>query len=72
MMRLVAEHLGFRLRVVGMVIHGSSFASWRWLARPCACDAQHLQLMSIISWQRATEEAIPLITSRPYVISATL
>jgi len=72
MMRLGAEHLGFRLRVVAMVINGSNFASWRWLARPCVFGALRLRLMSIISWQRATAAATPWITSRPYVISATL
>jgi len=47
MMRLGAELLDFRLLVVATGIHGSNFASWRWLARPCAFDAQRLQLMSI-------------------------
>jgi len=70
-MRLGAELLGFRLLVVAMVIHGSNSGSLPSLARLCAFGALRLRLMSIISWQRATEEAIPLITSRPYVISAT-
>jgi hypothetical protein len=46
-MRLGAELLGFRLLVVATVINGSNFASWRWLARLCASDAQRLQLIAI-------------------------
>jgi len=71
MMRLGAELLGFRLRVVATVIHGNSFASLRWLARPCAFDAQRLQLMSITSSQRVTAAPTPSTTSRPSATSAT-
>lgn len=71
MMRLGAELLGFRLPVVAMVINGSNFASWRWLALRSACDAQRLQLMLTISSQRVTAAATPWITSRPSATSAT-
>jgi len=71
MMRLGAEHLGFRLLVVGMVIHGSNSGSLPSLALPCACDAQRLPPMLTTSPLKATAAATPSTTSRPYATSAT-
>jgi hypothetical protein len=70
MMRLGAEHLGFRPLVVATVIHGSNSGSLPSLALRSASDALRLQLMSIISWQRATVAPTPSTTSRPYATSA--
>jgi hypothetical protein len=70
-MRLGAEHLGFRLPVVAMVIHGSNSGSLPSLARLCAFGALRLRLMLTTSPLKATVAPTPWITSRPSATSAT-